>query len=83
VLGKLVRKGIERGDIQNLFLVLRLPTTTPFPGVSALPPTIGLDGGVASNDAPIFGYSYTSPDGVTWTQSTTFNFRFSLVMTKP
>ncbi|HEY2293497.1 MAG TPA: matrixin family metalloprotease [Thermoanaerobaculia bacterium] len=83
VLGKLVRKGIERGDLQNLFLVLRLPTTTPFPGVSALPPTIGLDGGVASNDAPIFGYSYTSPDGVTWTQSTTFNFRFSLVMTKP
>lgn len=83
VLGKLVRKGIDRGDIQNLFMVLRLPTTTPFPGVSATPPTIGLDGGVASNDAPIFGYSYVSTDGVTWNQVTNFNFRFSLVVTKP
>jgi len=83
VLGRQVRRGIDRGDIQNLFLVLRLPATTPFPGVSALPPTIGLDGGVAANDVPIFGYSYTSPDGVTWSQVTNFNFRFSLVVTKP
>ena len=83
VLGRQVRRGIDRGDIQNLFLVLRLPATTPFPGVSALPPTIGLDGGVATNDVPIFGYSYTSPDGVTWSQVTNFNFRFSLVVTKP
>ncbi len=82
VLGKLVRRGIDRGDIQNLFIVLRLPTATPFPGVSALPPTIGLDGGVASNDAPIFGYSYVSTDGATWNQVTNFNFRFSLVVTK-
>ncbi|PYQ66390.1 MAG: hypothetical protein DMF53_03645 [Acidobacteria bacterium] len=83
VLGKLVRKGIDRGDIQNLFIVLRLPTTTPFPGVSALPPLIGLDGGVASNDVPIFGYSYVSTDGTTWNQVTNFNFRISLVVTKP
>ena len=83
VLGRQVRRGIDRGDIQNLFLVLRLPATTPFPGVSALPPTIGLDGGVAANDVPIFGYSYTSPDGVTWSQVTNFNFRFSLVVTRP
>jgi hypothetical protein len=83
LLGKLVRKKIDRGDIQNLFLVLRLPTTTPFPGVSAQPPLIGLDGGVATNDAPIFGLSYTSTDGVTWNQVTNFNFRFSLIVTKP
>ena len=82
VLGRQVRRGIDRGDIQNLFLVLRLPTTTPFPGVSATPPTIGLDGGNATNDVPIFGYSYVSADGVTWTQVTNFNFRFSLVVTK-
>jgi hypothetical protein len=82
VLGKLVRRGIDRGDIQNLFIVLRLPTATPFPGVSALPPTIGLDGGVASNDVPIFGYSYVSTDGATWNQVTNFNFRFSLVVTR-
>jgi hypothetical protein len=83
VLGKLVRRGIDRGDIQNLFIVLRLPTTTPFPGVSALPPLLGLDGGVASNDVPIFGYSYVSTDGTTWNQVTNFNFRISLVVTKP
>lgn len=80
LLGALVRAGINHGTIQNLFIVLRLPTTTPFPGVSGLPPLIGLDGGVSGNDAPIFGYSYTSTDGVTWNQVTNFNFRFSLVM---
>jgi hypothetical protein len=83
VLGKAVRRGIDHGGLQNLFLILRLPTTTPFPGVSATPPTIGLDGGNATNDVPIFGYSYLSTDGVTWTQVTNFNFRFSLVVTKP
>jgi hypothetical protein len=83
VLGKQVRRGIERGDIQNLFIVLRLPTTTPFPGVSGLPPLIGLDGGNATNDVPINGFSYLSTDGTTWTQVPTFNFRFALVVTKP
>lgn len=79
-LGKKVRKGIDRGEIQNLFLVLRLPTTTPFPGVSAQPPFIGLDGGVAVNDVPINGLSYTSNDGVTFNQVANFNFRFALVL---
>jgi hypothetical protein len=83
VLGKQVRRGIERGDIQNLFIVLRLPTTTPFPGVSGLPPLIGLDGGNATNDVPINGFSYLSTDGTTWSQVTNFNFRFALVVTKP
>jgi hypothetical protein len=83
LLGKQVRRGIERGDIQNLFIVLRLPTTTPFPGVSGLPPLIGLDGGNATNDVPINGFSYLSTDGTTWNQVTNFNFRFALVVTKP
>ncbi len=83
VLGRQVRRGIDRGDIQNLFLVLRVPTTTPFPGVSARPPVIWLDIGGPSNDAPIFGYSYFSDDGITWSQETSFNYRFSLVVTKP
>jgi hypothetical protein len=82
VLGRQVRRGIDRGEIQSLFLVLRLPTATPFPGVSATPPTVGLDGGVAANDAPIFGYSYVSTDGVTWNQVANFNFRFSLLATR-
>lgn len=83
VLGRQVRRGIERGDIQNLFIVLRLPTTTPFPGVSGLPPLIGLDGGNATNDVPINGFSYLSTDGTTWNQVTNFNFRFALVVTAP
>jgi hypothetical protein len=83
LLGKQVRRGIERGDIQNLFIVLRLPTTTPFPGVSGLPPLVGLDGGNATNDVPINGFSYLSTDGTTWNQVTNFNFRFALVVTKP
>ena len=83
VLGRQVRRGIERGDIQNLFIVLRLPTTTPFPGVSGLPPLIGLDGGNATNDVPINGFSYLSTNGTTWTQVNNFNFRFALVVTAP
>src|SRR6185295_17298764 len=80
VLGKLVRRKIKRGEIQNLFLVLRLPSTTPFPGVSGQPPFILLDGGNPTNDAPIFGFSYTSVDGVTFTRRNDFNFRFSLIV---
>ena len=82
-LGKQVRKKIARGEIQNLFLVLRLPTTSPFPGVSGQPTFIGLDGGNATNDVPIFGLSYTSSDGVTFTRTNGFNFRFSLIVAKP
>lgn len=84
LLGAVVKKGIERGEIQNLFIVLQVPTTTPFPGVSGFPPLIGLDGGVAVNDAPIFGFSFSSIDGgATWTQVPNFNFRFSLVTSLP
>jgi hypothetical protein len=87
-LGAVVQRGIGRGEIQNLFIVLQVPTTTPFPGVSGLPPLIGLDGaGTATgqpNDAPIFGFSFSSIDGgATWTQVPNFNFRFSLVTSKP
>ncbi len=83
-LGAVVRRGIENGSIQNLFIVLQIPTTTPFPGVSGLPPFIGLDGGVTPNDVPIFGLSFTSIDGgATWTQVPNFNFRFSLVTSLP
>jgi len=82
VLGRTVRRKIDHGDIQNLFLVLRLSTTPP-PGVSALPSLIGLDGGNATNDVPIFGLSYSSPDGVTFTRTNSFNFRFSLIVAKP
>ena len=78
LLGGVVHLGIHFGLIDNLFLVLRVPTTPP-PGVSGIPPLIGLDGGVAVNDVPIFGLSYTPDDGgTTFNRSTQFNFRFSL-----
>jgi hypothetical protein len=83
-LGAVVQRGIGNGSIQNLFIVLQIPTTTPFPGVSGIPPLIGLDGGVTPNDAPLFGFSFTSTDGgATWTQVPNFNFRFSLVASLP
>jgi Matrixin len=87
-LGAVVKKGIERGTIQNLFIVLQVPTTTPFPGVSGLPSLIGLDGAGTPNglpnDAPITGFSFISDDGgATWTQVPNFNFRFSLVTSLP
>jgi hypothetical protein len=85
-LGRLVRRGIERGDIEHLFLVLRLPTSLPFPGVSATAPLIGLDGPTSAapvNDVPIFGQSYMSNDGVVFTGNTAFNFMFSLVLAEP
>ena len=82
-LGLQVRNGIDIGSIENLFIVLQIPTSSPFAGVSGQPPLIGLDGGVAVNDAPIFGRSFTSDDGgATWTRTNTFNFRFSLVLSQ-
>jgi hypothetical protein len=79
--GHRIRQGVDSGEIQNLFLVLRLPTTTPFPGVSALPPLIGLDGiPGGTNDVPILGRSFTSADGAVFTRDTRFNYMFSLVL---
>jgi hypothetical protein len=83
-LGRAVREGINNGSIQNLFLVLQIPTTLPFPGVSGQAPLIGLDGGVAVNDVPILGLSFLSNDGgVTWTRRNDFNFMFSLIVSNP
>lgn len=83
-LGRRVLRGIADQSITDLFLVLRNPTTNPFPGVSLQPPIIGLDGGVPMNDVPIYGLSYFSDDeGVTWTKVANFNFMFALVLAEP
>jgi hypothetical protein len=86
-IGTAVLNGIEKGEIQNLFIVLQVPTTTPFPGVSGQPPFVGLDGGPPNgppNDAPIFGRSFSSTDGgATWSRNQNFNIRFSLIVSKP
>ena len=80
LLGQIIQLGSRFGVISNVFLVLRVPTPPPpFPGISARPPLIGLDGGVTPNDVPILGLSYVSDDGgTTFTRRTDFNFRFSL-----
>lgn len=83
LVGAIIRWGINLGLIDNLFIVLRVPTATPFPGVTGVPPLIGLDGGVAVNDVPIAGRSYTSADGATFTPNATFNFMFSLILSEP
>ena len=79
-LGAEVLAGIASGDISHLCLVLQVPDG-PFPGPSGFPPLIGLDGVPGgTNDVPIAGLSFTSSDGVTFTASPLFNFRFGLVV---
>jgi hypothetical protein len=83
-LGAAVQARIATGEIQNLFLVLRVPTTTPFPGVSQLPPLIGLDGAPGgANDVPINNRSFFSLDGATFYLDPFFNYRFSLRLGEP
>jgi hypothetical protein len=82
-LGQRVVAGLSDGTMHDVFLVLRIPSETPFPGVSAQPPFILLDGGVTPNDAPLFGLSYLSTNGgVSFTRQPSFNFRFSLVLSE-
>jgi hypothetical protein len=86
-LGREVLRGIGEGTITDLFLVLRNPTVTPFPGVSQQAPFIGLDGVLdpaQTNDVEIFNRSYFSFDGgVTFHLDPRFNFRFSLTLSEP
>jgi hypothetical protein len=67
-LGRQVREGITRGKMQNVFLVLQVPTTTPFPGPSGFAPGVGLDAFVdgiedGDDDTPALGLSFISEDG--------------------
>jgi hypothetical protein len=84
-IGRQVLRGIGDGTITDLFLVLRNPDVTPFPGVSQVPPQIGLDGVLTgTNDVEIFNRSYWSDDGgATFNLEPRFNFRFSLTLSEP
>jgi hypothetical protein len=79
-LGLAVESGIRLGIIDSLFLVLRVPTATPYPGPSGFAPVIGIDGPFfESNDVPVFGLSYRSFDGETFVQDEwNYMFRLSL-----
>ena len=76
-----IRLGVALGEIEHLFLVLRAPLATPFPGVSGRPPLIGLDGPAAGNDVPIFGRSWFSANGVAFFPDPRFNYMFGLAFT--
>ncbi len=65
---------------EDVFLVLR-QLEPPYPGVSRQPPQIGLDGG-PDNDAPIYGDSYLSTHGRTFTPDPEHNFLFRLVLSE-
>jgi len=76
-IGRKVREGIADGSIQNLFIVLQIPTTTPFPGTAGQPPLVGLSLG-----GPLL--SFTSADnGATFLRRPDVNFRFSLILSLP
>ena len=79
-----IRNNVPNEAVENLFIVLQVPTSFPYAGPNQQPPLIGLDGGVANNDAPIFGQSFMSANnGATWTRQTQFNFQFGLMMSQP
>lgn len=75
-----IREGLAEGDLDSLFLVLRVPLDTPFPGVSEFPPLIGIDLAATEN---LRGRSFTSVDGTVFEPSSRGDFRFELVTTSP
>jgi Tol biopolymer transport system component len=77
-LGRRIHRGIERGEIENLFLVLRVPTNSPFPGTRAVPPLVGID--TISDERRSF---VSTDDGATFTLLPQGNFMFSLVFAAP
>jgi len=77
-LSETLRADILAGSVPNLFLVLQIPGSTPFAGVSGQPPLVGLN-----NTPTVFGLSYLSNDaGATFARVNTFNFRFSLILSE-
>jgi hypothetical protein len=97
-LGRRVGKKIARGKIRNLFLVLELPTETPFPGAHGVAPGVALDGFfddiVDNDDVPALGLSFISDDGgatflpaatfltQTYQRQGDFNIMFSLLLSE-
>ena len=77
-LSETIRLGIANGTIQNLFLVIQIPSS-PFPGVSNQPPLLGL-----STQAPILGRSFLSTNGgLSFNRRNDLNFRVSLILSAP
>ncbi|HEX4953918.1 MAG TPA: matrixin family metalloprotease [Thermoanaerobaculia bacterium] len=75
LLGIEVELGAYSSPTKDLFLVLRVPLSTPFPGGDGRPPVVGF-----SEEDPILGNSYRSADGVTFAQQP-IDYLFRLVLT--
>lgn len=75
-LAERIRSGYRSGRFDTVFIVLRVPTTTPFPGPSARPPLIGI---AAANNPGSF--SYLSDDGGQTFDRVNFGWRFRLSIT--
>ena len=73
-LGSKVKAGIAAGEIQDLFILLKVPDG-PFPGPSGLPPLIAAD----NNPSPLLN-SYLSFDNGQTFFAITRNYRASLWM---
>jgi hypothetical protein len=71
-----IRNGYQAGQFDTLFVVLKVPNVTPFPGPRALPPVIGI---AAAN--PAGSFSYLSDDGGQTFDRVNFGWRFRLSIT--
>jgi hypothetical protein len=71
-----IRNGYRTGQFDTLFIVLRVPNVTPFPGPSGTPPLIGV---TAANSPGSF--SYLSQDGGVTFDRVDFGWRFRLSIT--
>lgn len=73
-----LRHDLARGHLESLFLVLRVPLESPFPGVLGLPPLVGSNRKLEEN---LRGRSFTSTDGLVFEPTEQDDFRFDLVLT--
>jgi hypothetical protein len=77
-LGRRVSDGIARGEIENLFLVLAIPSP-PFPGPNAQPPLLALSCHFDRRQT----LSYFTLDGVTFIPLSFCEILFSLIVAEP
>lgn len=70
---------LAEDHLENLFLVLRVPLESPFPGVFGLPPLVGSN---RSDPEDIRGRSFISSDGLVFYPTDQDDFRFDLVISE-
>lgn len=80
-LGQRILNGYLSGTVTDLFVVLQVPTETPFPGPYGFAAGLGIDRFTGPGDLPIQGRSYRSvDDGATFTPDPSANYMIGLVV---